>query len=72
MKISQNKQIIDYLLKGNSITQAKAVELFGCYRLSARIHDLREEGYSIKATTKIAKNRYGNAVSFAEYELVKE
>lgn len=72
MKISQNKQILNYLQQGNAITQAKAVEIFGCYRLSARIHDLREEGYDIKATTRIVKNRYGNSVSFAEYELVKE
>ena len=72
MKRSQNEMILDHLLKGNKITQAEAVERFGCYRLSARIHDLREEGYTIKTTERVAKNRYGNTCYFAEYELIGE
>lgn len=41
-----------------SISQRDAVA-FGCYRLSARIHDLREAGHKIKADTKYFKNEYG-------------
>lgn len=31
--MSQNEMILDYLQKGNSITQAEAAKLFGCFRL---------------------------------------
>ncbi|NRA49782.1 MAG: hypothetical protein HRU12_11675 [Phaeodactylibacter sp.] len=40
---SQNKQILNYLIAGNSITQIDALRLFGCFRLSGRIWDLRRE-----------------------------
>ena len=40
---SQNKQILNYLIAGNSITQMDALRLFGCFRLSGRIWDLRRE-----------------------------
>ena len=38
---SQCKLILDHMMEGYPITQAMAVELYGCYRLSARIWDLR-------------------------------
>jgi len=54
------------------ITQAQAVEKFGCYRLSARIFDLKEQGYDIKAIRCIKKNADGNVVQFAKYVLEDE
>ena len=45
---SQNEQIIEYLLEGNEITPIDALNLFGCFRLGARIYDLREMGYPIE------------------------
>jgi hypothetical protein len=46
---SQNKLIKNYLEKGNSLTSLQALNLFGCLRLGARIHDLRHNlGLSIK------------------------
>lgn len=44
---SQNAAILDYLQDGLTITQADAINLFGCYRLSARIYDLRKAGFEI-------------------------
>ena len=44
---SQNKQILDYLQSGKSITQLEALQKFKCLRLSARIKDLRHRGYAI-------------------------
>ena len=44
---SQCKRIAEWLNKGKSITQLEALHLFGCFRLSARIHDLRERGMNI-------------------------
>ena len=48
--------------------QLKARE-FGCYRLGARIWDLRHAGHAISKRTVTNKNRYGESVSFAEYRL---
>jgi len=44
---SQNALIKGWLLNGHSITALDALQMFGCFRLSARIANLREEGYDI-------------------------
>ena len=41
---SQNALIKGWLLNGYSITPMEALNLFGCFRLSARIANLRDEG----------------------------
>ncbi len=40
---SQKSYIKAYLLAGNSITPFEALEHFGCYRLQARISELRNK-----------------------------
>lgn len=45
--MSQNLMILDYLERNVSITQAEAINQFGCYRLGARIFDLRAVGFDI-------------------------
>lgn len=47
---SQCSMIREWLLDGHSITQLDALNLFGCFRLASRIHDLRERGMKITAT----------------------
>lgn len=44
---SQNKQILDHLKRGIDITPIGALRLYGCFRLAARIHDLRADGHDI-------------------------
>lgn len=44
---SQNALIKGWLLNGHSITQLDALNMFGCFRLSARIANLREEGFAV-------------------------
>jgi hypothetical protein len=44
---SQTALIKGWLLNGYSITQLDALNMFGCFRLSARINNLREEGLDI-------------------------
>jgi hypothetical protein len=44
---SQPALIKGWLLNGYSITQLDALNMFGCFRLSARIANLREEGLDI-------------------------
>ena len=44
---SQNNRIAEHLHKGLTITSLEALNLFGCFRLASRIHDLRERGENI-------------------------
>ena len=48
---SQNEQIRKYLESGKSLTPLDALYQFGCFRLGARIYDLRKQGMTIKART---------------------
>ncbi len=44
---SQNAMIKGWLLHGHSITQLEALTYFGCFRLAARIADLRDKGLNV-------------------------
>lgn len=46
-KESQKDKILTYLKSGSGLTQLEAYTKFRCTRLSARIWDLRAEGYPI-------------------------
>ena len=46
---SQNKLILSFLQKGNSLTPKEALKEFGCMRLASRIHDLKQEGHPIQS-----------------------
>lgn len=48
--MSQTRQILRYFRSGRTLTQIEALELFGCLRLSARIHELRDRGHDIETT----------------------
>ena len=70
MALTQNDMILKHLrTHKRGITQADAVERFGCYRLSARISDLRKMGYDITTENETKKNRYGVPVTYARYKL---
>jgi len=44
---SQNKQIKAHLQSGKTLTAIQALEMFGCFRLAARIKDLKDSGMII-------------------------
>jgi len=46
---SQNERILNYMLKGGSLTPLKAFKLFDCWALSSRISDIRRLGYNVKS-----------------------
>ncbi len=64
--MTQNDRIINYLEQGKKLTPMKALRLFDCFRLSARILNLRQKGYDIET-----KNITKNGKTFAEYSLSK-
>ena len=55
--MSQNKQIADYLNKGKKLTPIDALNKFGCFRLAARIADLRNERMNIVTNTIKLENK---------------
>jgi hypothetical protein len=44
---TQTNAILKHMQDGNGITPMDALELCGCFRLSARIADLKKRGYEI-------------------------
>lgn len=44
---AQTKQILAHLESGKSITPINALNLFGVFRLSARINDIRNKGHKV-------------------------
>lgn len=58
--MSQNKQILRYLqTHKRGLTPIDALEKFGCFRLSARIADLRGLGWDIRTDREKNKNNDG-------------
>ena len=64
---SQKDKILDYLMEGHSLTPLEALNLFGCFRLGARIADIKGEGYLIR-TVRVKDPRTGKY--YASYSLV--
>lgn len=64
-KKSQNERILDYLKEGKLLTQVEASYKFQCWRLAARIRDLRIKGNLIETHYRTMKS--GKRI--AEYKL---
>ncbi len=63
--MSQTKQIREHLESGRSITPLEALKLYGCFRLGARIWDLRDAGLDIETTIVEVGGKH-----FASYRLI--
>lgn len=62
--MSQNDQIRAALILGRSLTPLDALNEFGCFRLAARVADLRREGMDIECKTETK-----NGKRYARYQL---
>ena len=47
MTETQTAQILAHLKTGRSITPIDALNRYGCFRLGARIYDLKQDGHNI-------------------------
>tara|TARA_Y100000361_G_scaffold152375_1_gene171695 strand:+ start:606 stop:806 length:201 start_codon:yes stop_codon:yes gene_type:complete len=56
-----------HLLKGKTLNQAQAASLFGAWRLSAVIHNLRRKGFEID----MKHNTRGKYKGFGRYQMRK-
>ena len=62
MTQTQNDMILAHLKEHGTINPLQALELYGSFRLSARILDLRQEGHNIETIRYTVKKK-----TFAEY-----
>lgn len=69
--MNQNQMILDYIEKNGSITALDAVYKLGVTRLSARVYDLNNAGFTVKKAMERGTNRFGEEVNFARYYLEK-
>jgi hypothetical protein len=60
---SQNQKVLQYMERHGTITAKDAIN-FGCFRLSARIYDLKKRGHDIQ--TQIKRR---DLMRWAEYSL---
>jgi hypothetical protein len=65
---SQNEKVKEHLVSGKTITPLEALSLYGCFRLGARIWDLRRK-YGLPIVTERVVNEKGN--HYAKYSLPK-
>lgn len=62
--MTQKQQIKEHLKSGKPITPIDALNKYGCFRLGARIYDLRREGMTIEREMITRKGK-----SYASYRL---
>ena len=69
---AQEKQILEHLQKGYSLTPLEALQKYGCFRLGARIYDLKQKGYNIHTDTITAgKKRYAQYTMAEQTDLFR-
>lgn len=66
---SQEKKILNYLLNHPVITQVICAEEFKCYRLPARIYDMKKHGIPIGSRTIYYTKEDGSPGKYNEYWL---
>ena len=71
MKLTKIESVLLHLKKGETITQAQAIDLFHSYRLSDIIFKLRtKHGYNIESIPMYTKpNALGHVSTFCKYKL---
>ena len=58
---SQNAMILNFLESGGALTPIEALEKFQCFRLAARINDLKEAGHNIQ--TEMVRKKNGKKIA---------
>jgi len=66
-RVTQKSKIMSHLQSGQSITPIDALERYGCFRLAAIIHTLKND-YGMNIKTELIKNKYGT--KYGKYTLL--
>ena len=69
--MSDKQRILKHLQEKGSITPMEALEQYGCYRLGARVFDLRRDGFVINTTIVEGTDRNGEPMKYARYTMEK-
>ena len=69
---TKTKQVKEYLLQGNVLTDTIAYETFHLHRLSSVIFNLRKRGLDIETKMKVGRDCNGNRCEYGEYRYVGE
>ena len=69
--MTQEQKVLRHLQELGSITSWEAIMEYGITRLSAKIFNLRKQGYEIEKEYVTTKNRFGEYCTFAKYMLRK-
>ena len=69
---TQADQILAWLKSGKTLTPTEALNEFGCFRLGARIYDLKAQGHEISTTMKKVFTRSGGKACVAEYSMSRQ
>lgn len=70
--MTQNEKILRHLKDNGTIEPMTALREYGIMRLASRISDLKRLGHHIEKRMVKAQNKYGEAVSYAEYRLLED
>ena len=62
--MSQENEILEYLMTGKTLTPIEALQRFRTFRLAARIANLRKEGFHIETEL------YGDKKKYARYRYI--
>lgn len=74
--VSQKEQILEHMRRIGPITPMEALRLYGCFRLGARIWELKQEGNEIESDLidisghKVAQYRVLNCDVNGQYRLL--
>jgi|BioPla2DNA2_1021312.scaffolds.fasta_scaffold41146_3 hypothetical protein len=66
---SQKAKILDYMRQGHGITPIDALRMFGCFRLGARISEIKKDGWIVR--TEMVKDDL-TGKRYAMYSLPKD
>lgn len=69
-KMTQTDRVLEFMRQHGSISQQEAINAFSCYRLAAKIFDLRKDGYTIKTEKVPFSNGYTSGF-YAVYKLIE-
>lgn len=69
--MTQKQMVLDYMRQHDGITAWEAFSRLGVGRLSARIRDLRDDGYKIISCRCQGVNRHGKKVCYDRYRVVE-
>lgn len=69
--MTQSDMVLRHMQIYGSITAKEAMDQYAIMRLGARIYDLKQLGHRIVKEEVRARNRFGDPVHFARYELAE-